>query len=371
AELVAALPGGRARALRVAAGSGSQPLWEAPFTGPRSRLGPLLYDLEGTGRLCLVAPAVADSGRPTVAAVRADGSLAWQTELPVTPTVGAAVIAWNAGDFLGPGHAAVAVSVMDPARVAEGTFLLDGRDGRVCWFRDRVVDDGIVRGYWPAGLPTAFDVDGDGTEEIGLDCLSYMAFARGRDGSFARRHHTTNIRAAGALYAALLYNSFCPVYRDEADGEPHWFSPLGHGVIGLMHPDPATGIWREDAGYDTPPRAGLVDVDGDGRLEVGYALLNHRTFLCRDLWTGQVKWELDLPEPPDSPVLAADVDGDGKGEFLVGRWCVGTDDAGRGEVRWESPVPLGWAVIADLDGDGRGEIACAGPGRVWVLRAPG
>ena len=65
------------------------------------------------------------------------------------------------------------------------------------------------------------------------------------------------------------------------------------------------------------------------------------------------------------------MDGDGKGEFLVGRWCIGTDAGGRGEVRWEAPVPLGWAVIADLDGDGRGEIACAGPGRVWVLKAPG
>jgi hypothetical protein len=38
-------------------------------------------------------------------------------------------------------------------------------------------------------------------------------------------------------------------------------------------------------------------------------------------------------------------------------------------VKWESPVPLGWAIIADFDGDGIGEIACAGRGKVYVLKA--
>jgi hypothetical protein len=197
-----------------------------------------------------------------------------------------------------------------------------------------------------------------------------MAWVRGSDAGFARLYHTANIQAEGALFAAHLYNSFCPVYRSPADSEPHWFSPLGHDRFGLMNPDPVTGPWREELDYDVPPRVGLVDVDGDGVMEVGYAPLNDPVFRCRDLWTGTTKWELRLPEAPNAPVIAADVDGDGKGEFLMGRYCLGTDAAGQGQIRWESPVPLGWAVIADFDGDGLGEIACPAAGRICILKAP-
>ena len=53
-------------------------------------------------------------------------------------------------------------------------------------------------------------------------------------------------------------------------------------------------------------------------------------------------------------VITADVDGDGKGEFITGRYCVGTDGDGLGQLRWEMPIPLGWGIIADVDGDGKG-----------------
>jgi hypothetical protein len=112
-----------------------------------------------------------------------------------------------------------------------------------------------------------------------------------------------------------------------------------------------------------------VDVDGDGVAEVGYALRNSPHFCCRDLWTGRDRWSLELPAAPAGPVLTADVDGDGKGEFLVDRWCLGTDAHGRGRILWESPVPFGWAAIADVDGDGLGEIVCPGQGCIRVLKA--
>ena len=368
AELVAAAPGEQAQVIELAVDGTPRVVAAHPYSAPRGRLSPLLYDLESTGHLSIVAPDRGENGQPLVRTWRGDGSLVWETCLPVPGSAGASVIAWNAGDFLGPAHAGVAASVTNPSRTVEGTFLLDGRDGRVVWHRERVEDGDAIRGFYPAGLPTAVDVDGDGIEEIGIDCLSYMGYVRGRDGSFTLRHHSPNIRAEGALYAAQLYNSFCPVYPDAAAVAPHWFVPLGYGTFGLMHPDPTTGIWREEAGYDVPPRVGMVDVDGDGRLEVGYALLNHRTFVCRDLWTGVEKWRLDLPEPPDAPVIAADVDGDGRGEFLIGRWCIGTDARGLGQVRWEAPVPMAWAAIADVDGDGLGEIICAGAGKLFVLK---
>ncbi|MBD3291660.1 MAG: hypothetical protein GF393_01945 [Armatimonadia bacterium] len=371
AEIIAACPGDVVRVYSLSDDGEARVLAEHEFAAPRSRLGPLLYDLEGNGSLCIIAPGLTTTGALCVRAWRADGSLLWESVLEGIPPGGdAQVVAWNAGEFLPGPRAGLAISVVSPDRIVEGTFLLDGRDGSILWFRDIYENNGRWRGVQPIGIPSAFDVDGDGVEEVLMDMYSYMAFLRGEDGSFARIHHTPNIRAEDSLYAALLYNSYCPVYESPEAEEPHWFVPLGHGKFGLMKPDPTEGVWREDVGYDVPDHAGLVDVDGDGYLEAGYALRNSPTFTCRDLWTGDVQWELELPFPVAGPVLCADADGDGKGEFLVGPLCIGTDDSGAGEIRWQAPLWLGWAVIADFDGDGRGEIATASGGRITVLKAP-
>ena len=136
-----------------------------------------------------------------------------------------------------------------------------------------------------------------------------------------------------------------------------------------MKPDPREGIWREDLQYDNPLNIAMIDADGDGSMEVGYAARNDATFICRDLWTGNIEWELELPHPPGGMTITADVDGDGKGEFLTGSYCVGTDESGKGQLRWQSPVPLHNAILADVDGDGDGEIICLRPGKVVVLNA--
>src|SRR5262245_6074261 len=161
--------------------------------------------------------------------------------------------------------------------------------------------------YRPRGIPTAVDIDGDGAEEIGMDMLSYMAYLRGSNGEFAFLRHTRNISPENATYAGHLYNSFCPIYDNASATKPFWFVIGGFGPFGLMKPDPTDGIWRVDLDYDVPPKIGLVDADGDGQMDVGYAASYDSKFVCRNLWTGKVKWELQLPSPPNSPVYSADV----------------------------------------------------------------
>lgn len=368
AELVAAGVGDQARTFKFAADGSASESNHCQFLAPRGRLSPLLYDLENNGKLCLVAPGSTDGEKLAVRAWRHDGTLLWETALDVSTAAQGRIMAWNAGEFLPGPRPALAISVRNGPRTMEGTYLLDGHSGEILWHKDAHWDGDIVRGFVPAGLPAAFDFDNDGIEEINMDMYSYMAMIRGIDGSFAFLQHSINIRREGALYAAQLYNSYAPVYQTPDAETPHWFSPLGHGIFGLMNPDPSEGVWREDLGYDTPPKAGLVDVDGDGIIEAGYAPQNSNKFICRNLWTGAVKWELQLPSAPNSPVLCADVDGDGKGEFLVGPYCIGTDSSGQGEIRWRAPVNMGWAAIADFDGDGKGEIACAGQGAIYILK---
>ncbi|MBT4098443.1 MAG: hypothetical protein HOE86_12405, partial [Gemmatimonadetes bacterium] len=372
ATLFAHMSGSRAKAWAFD-DAGPRQIMDESFLGETARLSPLLYDLDGDGELEWVIPAASATGELTVRARRHDGADLWHTTLPDARTDDQGkVVAWNAGDFLIDGdriRPAVAISVYSHRRVQEGTYLLDGLDGHVHWFRGTFHDDKVIRAYRPCGIPGAFDFDGDGAEEIAWDMYSYMAFLRG-DAEFAALFGGPNVRPEDEAVAAIsLYNGFSPIYRHDTDAQPHWLIHHGHGRFGVAGPDPRNGLWHEEVGYDTPDRIGFIDVDGDGVLEVGYALRNGTKFVCRDLWTGDTKWSLDLPAAPSGPVLCADVDGDGKGEFLVDTWCIGTDSNGEGEIRWTSPVPLGWAIIADFDGDGVGEIACPNQGQITLLKA--
>ena len=374
AELVAAVPGDRLRVYAIGDDGAAQVLAEHDFARGGCSYNPLLHDLEGDGRLCIVAPGETDRGEVCVRAFRADGTQAWEAVFEgVRAADGVEVVAWNAGQFLPGPRAGLAISVANGDRTIEGTYMLDGADGRVLWYRDRYDHGGAgrVRAYRPIGYPGAFDVDGNGVEEVLMDMYSFMAFLRGDDGSFARLHPTINISSEGAIYAGLLYNSYIPVYRTPEDTEPHWFVPAGHGRFGLMTPDPTGGVWREEVGYDVPAKVGLIDVDSDGSLEAGYALRNSRSFVCRDLFTGAVEWEVELPSITSAPVICADFDGDGKGEFLAGWWLIGTDAQGQGEIRWQAPVYAGSAIIADFDGDGLGEMAVPARGEIVLMKAAG
>jgi hypothetical protein len=368
AELLVVLPQGRLQVVSFDDQGVATCIEEHPFTARWFDQGPVVYNLAGDESLEFITIGTHDDGRFRVSARQLGRPPIWETVLDFfADEVEGCVI--NAGQFLVADHPGVAISVMDARLVHEGTYLLDGRTGEKQWFKGRYRDGATVMPYRPRGIPTAVDFDGDGVEEIGMDMLSYMAYLRGNDGSFAYVRHTPNIRSDNATYAGHLYNTFCPVFENAKATRPHWMVTAGFGPFGMMKPDPLEGIWKENLDYDVPPKIGMVDVDGDGRMEVGYAALRDTTFVCRDMWTGEIEWELELPAPPNSPALAADVDGDGKGDFLIGGHCVGTDANGKGVLKWGAPVAIGWGLIADFDGDGKGEIACQASGRVAVLRA--
>lgn len=330
--------------------------------------GPVAYDLDVDGRPEILRVASAEDGSLLVSAERLGGAPLWQSKLDLTAkeVEGCQI---NPGQFLAANHSGVAISVTDGRLVREGTYLLDGWNGQVQWFKSKYRDGGTIMPYRSRGVPTAVDFDGDGTEEIGMDLLSYMAFLRGVDGSFAYILPTHNIRSENVVYGGHLYNTYCPIFEDPTAARPHWFVIAGFGPFGLMKPDPTEGLWLVDLGYDVPPKIGLVDVDRDGRMEVGYAAINDRKFVCRDLWTGEVEWDLELPSPSNSPTYSADVDGDGKGEFLTASYAIGTDENGNGKLLWQAAAAMGWGAIADFDGDGRGEIACPGTGHIVILHS--
>jgi|GEM_PF-969025 len=364
AELFVAYPNDVLNVYSVGANGEGVKEYSGKYLSTASWNPTVLRDKEGRRRL--VSPAAGSTGNLEIRLTGCDGFVAGM-ELPIPASVPNAIVI-NVGDFLPGGRQAIAVSVSDAASAQQGVYLLDVGTGKLLWHRDRYKDGLVAMPYTMRGVPAAYDFDGDGAEEVVMDLLSYMAFVRGNDGSFAYILPSSNIRTTDSMYAGKLYNSFSPVFKSTTDKKAHWLVTSGIGSVGLMKPDPSEGIWKHELVYDMPRRMGMIDVDNDGVLEVGYAAANHDRFLCRDLWTGEIEWEVTLPHPIHSPVITADVDGDGKGEFLADRFCIGSNEQGQGEIRFELPQPLGYGLVADFDGDGIGEIVCSHPGGVTILK---
>ena len=335
--------------------------------------GPLLYDADGTGNWILIAPASTSDNHLTIRAYRGDGSLLWDTPLPYTTENNTEVVAVNAAKGLPGGKSVLVAHVTDSPRTVQSSVGINGETGQILWTKDGIYR---TRPYRPEGIVSVADVDNDGLDELANNMLSFMAFFNGNDGSFALLRH-----AGETLGGPSLYNSFIPLYERSTDMVPYWLVPSGYGTFGMIGPS-FKPIWTESVEYDVPGHVGIIDVDDDGVLEAGYAIRNSNLFKCRDVWTGDIEWQLELSTPPNSPVLTADVDGDGRGEFLAGRYIIGTNAAGQGQVEFELPVPLampepasygytkgGAALIADFDGDGKGEIACTAKGQVHILKA--
>jgi len=341
--------------------------WSAPFAADDAdtRLGVPARDINGDGHVNLLGIGYSANNHLCARLLDADGKLIWESPLPL-PGSGE-IRKWVVGDFFAPGHSGIFISCQQ-GLAREESYMLDGKTGRVVWTGLPQDTPGGVRACNPVGIPTAFDADGDGKEDLMLDYRDFVAVHRGFDGKLIR-----NITSMPSVPAGwkMAYNSFTPVYR-QGQQKPDFLIPLGHGGIGLIGNDLKTEIWTHKPYYDTPAKLAMIDADGDGRLEVGYEEKRDGQFVCRDLWTGKQEWRLKLDGRGFGPAISADFDGDGKGEFLIGGYCIGTDANGQGQIRWRLRLPVGsgWPAIADLDGDGLGEIIMSSSdGLIHILTA--
>jgi hypothetical protein len=86
------------------------------------------------------------------------------------------------------------------------------------------------------------------------------------------------------------------------------------------------------------------------------------------------RWSIDLKRPV-SRMAAADLDGDGRQELVLGAsdgyLYALAERAGEARVLWKVPLGrrVGEPVLADLDGDDRAEVLVgAEDGRLYCLR---
>jgi outer membrane protein assembly factor BamB len=170
-------------------------------------------------------------------------------------------------------------------------------------------------------------------------------------------------------------------------------------ALGLITDLRGRPIWHHGMTRDTAGTWGiLADVDGDGLSEFvhaqsdglvrcfGVGAPRSRCATCptgtpvasdRNSDVDPCRWSIDLKRPV-SRMTAADLDGDGRQELVLG----GSDGnlyalaerSGQVRILWKLPLGsrVGEPVLADLDGDNHAEIlVTTEAGRLHCLRGDG
>jgi len=282
------------------------------------------------------------------------------------------ITTWWAGNYTSRKHSDVWVSARRSTMHSDEAWLLRGADGHPLWHLREVRTNRTPansRGWGAGGgFVCSADVDGDGLDDIvHLYPVNYMA-AKGLNGQLIR-----SVESAEGVFPGV-WGAYCaPMVADfNGDGQNEllWCGQYHHGLTTLD----AKLIWYHKGGASM---AGLGDVDGDGKLELGFTGWEHGKGLrCLSAATGELKWELPLPDNPRVPIYSADINSDGKDEFL---FCVGTQlyavngGADSGNIVWQTQLPSapGNLALADVDADGKIEILFIGRDSVlYCLDSP-
>lgn len=377
--VVATAPGDFVVAVEPPQNANKKPrlLWRVAGRGEGPEDGVLAADLDGDGTKEVVLARPDDQGRASVVALRHDGSVLWSRSFrrfhgrrEVYRLGGLRHL--FVARLTDPKRYDVVVNIMRTVMHSDESYALSGPTGDILWHHDSAAvwnEQGKpTREAWGyGGFEMAFfDLTGDGHDEVFFEYPINYWMADGATGDLMRS------RSMSRFFPGVVAYYGRPAVADLVPGgEPELLFDSSY-VLGVMTPEPKA-VWSHPT--STYQRDGIGDVNGDGRLEVGGAGYGGR-FRCFDGATGEIRWEVPLAGSFTSTVTA-DIDGDGRDEFLVGVdrrvVAVGETAEGDGAIHWKCELPATptTPTIADTDGDGLAELIVMGDdGVVYCLDRP-
>lgn len=206
---------------------------------------------------------------------------------------------------------------------------------------------------------SCLDIDGDGKPDVCLVGGGRLALLQNGGESLVEMSLpglTSGVRAAAWA-------------DSNGDGKPDllvatMFGPRLFTNLGKLSFRDDTALLPKEEGYDLTAVA-WVDADGDGKTDVLLANGFHGLRLYRNTGRPERPFEdasaavsLPPPGPRSASLLVADVDGDGRADFLLGGRLFRNTGRGFAEVEGSGlAVPPGSSpAFGDYDGDGRPDL---------------
>ncbi len=280
-------------------------------------------------------------------------------------------------------------------------YVLNGEDGSLIWRYESNISGSIHRGFQAS--PLLLDINDDQINDIliGSQDRYFYAF-NGPDGHILWRSPEFEhfVRASspmgdldldGELEVVVIDNHALIRVYEAKTGTLEWETDLGHGVeatpiLADVDGDPfdeiivftvggegfsgdaivlnhdGSELWRNSIHtyfYTSPT---ILDLDGDGLLDIIGGDTNDHTIIAYKGTDGTILWETVLPDSTwsQAPLVTADIDGDGVIEVLAGAnphlYCLSTVD---GAIEWTFETTghiWGQPIVADLEQDGLAEV---------------
>jgi len=318
------------RAVQVLSGENGQKIWEfATLNDIRST--PAIGDINSDGNNEVV---VASTDGFVYALNGSNGSLLWSHETKKTNVAISPIVA----DLNSDGAAEVLVG---RGYVLGGITALNGRTGEVLWNSE----------YSDTASPAVDDIDGDGRVEVVVAGAWNIYLLNGTNGNTIWKY--------SFWQDGTSRNSYTPVIADvTGDGKKEIVIGFGDNYIEVLHASNGTVLWKKNLGgypYGYP----IGDINKDGRYDI-VALGQQGIIFALDGLNGTTLWMKDIGGSVSYPPVIIDINGDGLLEILVALRTSGllfALNGTNGEEVWSYSIyVVSHIAVANVLADGEAEI---------------